>query len=46
MNKEIEKEILEEIQKNDLTDFAKYIGIDDEDIGYLYHEIEMDDYSK
>lgn len=44
MNIELEQEILKDIEKKDLNQFAIYLGLDTEDLEDLYFE--FDDYSR
>lgn len=46
MDSKLETQIVEDLKQNDLSDFARYLGIDPEDIEDLYENIlDYDDVS-
>lgn len=45
MKTKIEKEIIEDLKSRDFKDFIEYLGIDPEDMEYLYPDIDFDDVS-
>jgi hypothetical protein len=46
MTKELEQEILEDLQDKNLSEYASYLGIDGEDLEEFYYDVEFDDYSR
>jgi hypothetical protein len=46
MNRELEKNLENEIKSSNLSDYASYLGLDGDEFEDFYYDVDFDDYSK